>query len=93
MKYIVLFETDDSKIEEIMSKEKAIHIGLIQSDDETIDKICFTIDGTLRRLPPRMPQNAYEFETYTNGYAKGNNDVLDKIEGKNGEYDPEVDKR
>ena len=43
-------------------------------------------------MPPRMPQNAYEFETYTNGYAKGNNDVLDKIEGKNGEYNPEVDK-
>ena len=45
-----------------------------------------------RPLPPRIPQNAYDFENYTNGIAKGNNDVLDQLEGKHGEYDPEVDK-
>ena len=87
MKYIVLFDTDDPIMESLMGKDKMIPIDHIQSGDRTM-----SIDGTLRRLPPRMSQNAYEFETYTNGYAKGNNDILDKIEGKNGEYDPEIDK-
>lgn len=51
------------------------------------DQCNMPIKGILREMPKRMPQNAYEFETYTNGYAKGNNDVIDKLHGKNGDYE------
>ncbi len=48
--------------------------------------------GVVREIPKRMPCNVYNFETYTNGYAKGNNDVLDQLNGKFGDYDEKEDK-
>lgn len=42
---------------------------------------------TVRKLPDKMPEILGHFDTYQNGYAKGNNDVLDKLEGKWGVYD------
>ena len=88
MKYIIVFDYEPDPETESEDFKDGTLIIAFESPTSIIK-----ISGTLRKIPPRMPQNAYEFETYTNGYAKGNNDVLDKIEGKNGEYDPEVDKR
>ena len=87
MKYVIVFDYDPDPETESEDFKDGTPIYAFENE------VCsIPIKGTLRKLPPRMPQNAYDFETYTNGYAKGNNDVLDKIEGKNGEYDPEVDK-
>lgn len=87
MKYIIVFDYDPDPETESEDFKDGNPVYAFENE------VCsIKINGTLRKLPPRMPQNAYDFETYINGYAKGNNDVLDKIEGKNGEYDPEVDK-
>lgn len=88
MKYIIVFDYEPDPETESEDFKDGTLIIAFESPTSIIK-----ISGTLRKMPPRMSQNAYEFETYTNGYAKGNNDVLDKIEGKNGEYNPEVDKR
>lgn len=88
MKYIIVFDYEPDPETESEDFKDGTLIIAFESPTSIIK-----ISGTFRKMPPRMPQNAYEFETYTNGYAKGNNDVLDKIEGKNGEYNPEVDKK
>lgn len=84
MKYAIIFEDVDYDFGVLMSL-------LNQKVDVKINQL-YSVSGTLRKIPDRMPCNVYNFETYTNGYAKGNNDVLDKLEGKFGEYDPKVDK-
>ena len=79
MKYVIVFESDNPKLEgdEVLS---------IEALDPALYSIkvsnCF-----IRKLPPRAVCNDYNFESYTNGLTKGINYVLDKLEGKNGEYD------
>lgn len=86
MRYAVIFDYDpDSEAEPEF--KNGLNIYSIETPTSNIK-----IEGTLRVLPPRIPASYYEYETYATGYAKGNNDVLDKLDGKNGEYDPETDK-
>lgn len=75
-KYAIVFEDNESEIAELVNNEVNVEIDQLYSQT-----------GILRELPPRTPCNVYSFENFVNGYGRGNNDVLDKLEGKNGEYE------
>lgn len=76
--------------------------AIIFESDEDLDKVDISGFGdllgmenlpnlvTVRKFPDKMPEILGHFDTYQNGYAKGNNDVLDKLEGKWGVYDGRV---
>ena len=88
MKKVIIFEVDDDKeLNCTICPMKGYCFANGDTPPEKIPDNCPAVN-----LPSRTPMNVYNFETYVNGYAKGNNDVLDKLEGKNGEYDPSVDK-
>lgn len=77
MKYCVVFELDDDPL------------GPKEGDPvETIESVKIK-NGILRKLPPKMPMNYYNFETYTTGYAKGFNDFHDRLTGEYNNYKPE----
>ena len=75
-KYAIVFEDNGSEIAELANKPVDVEINQL-----------YLQTGILRELPPRTPCNVYSFENFVNGYGRGNNDVLDKLEGKNGEYE------
>lgn len=52
-----------------------------------IDTNDMPINGIIRPMPSKMVHSAYNFESYVNGVAKGNNYVIDKLHGGNGEYE------
>ena len=75
-RYAIIFESDSTELNDLIGKD-------VNIPSEVFSHVC----GTLRELPPRTPCNVYSFENFVNGYGRGNNDVLDKLEGKNGEYE------
>lgn len=81
MKYVVVFETDDKLDNTVLLN--GVEITGIETAVESIPVKSYPI----QKLPPHTPCNDYNFESYTNGIAKGINYILDKLEGKNGEYD------
>lgn len=79
MKYVIVFESDNPELD-------GDEVQSITALDPAL--YCIDVENSfIRKLPPRMTCNYYGYESYANGIAKGNNDVLDKLEGKNGEYD------
>lgn len=86
MKYVVIFEYEPDPETEPEFKD-GMEVRRIDGLDDR-----YHINGTIRKLPSRMPCSDYRYNTYQEGYDKGVNDTLDKLEGKNGEYDPLQDK-
>lgn len=84
MKYCVVFELDDDPL----GPKEGDPVETIETDVESI-KIK---NGILRKFPPKMPMNYYDFETYTTGYAKGFNDFHDRLTGEYNNYKSEEDK-
>ena len=84
MRYAVLFDTE----EELDLKEE------LKITEITIDggRKVWTNSCPIVLVPARRPCSNYRYNTYQEGYDKGVNDTLDKLEGKNGEYDPLQDK-
>lgn len=76
MKYAIIFEADVDDLD-----GTTIAFGGLVGMDDASEFV------TVRKLPDKMPEILGHFDTYQNGYAKGNNDVLDKLEGKWGVYD------
>lgn len=77
-KYAIIFESDED-----LDGTTIAFGGLLGMDD--VPEFV-----TVRKLPNKMPEILGHFDTYQNGYAKGNNDILDKLEGKWGTYDGSV---
>jgi hypothetical protein len=82
MKYAIIFESENTDLDGIGIVGFSKLLGM----DDLPDEI------TVRKLPDKMPEIFGHFDTYQNGYAKGNNDVLDKLEGKWGEYNDKEDR-
>jgi hypothetical protein len=83
MKYVMVFESDNPELEgDEVQRIEALDPASLYSIKVSNISNCF-----IRKLPPRAICNDYNFESYTNGLAKGMNYILDKLEGKNGEYD------
>lgn len=88
MRYVVTFEYEPDPECEIEFKD-GLEIRSIEGPDCSYN----IKNGILRSYPSRRPSSDYRYNTYQEGYDKGVNDTIDKLEGKNGEYDPTVDKR
>lgn len=87
MKYVIIFDYEPDPEAEPEFKD-GLDIDCISGNG------CdYAISGVLRKIPSRRPSSDYRYNTYQEGYDKGVNDTLDHLEGKNGEYDPEKDKR
>lgn len=78
MTYCIIFEGDEANFGE-EREIKNIQMG----------NYSMTVDARLVKLPPKMPMNYYDFETYTTGYAKGFNDFHDRLTGEYNNYKPE----
>lgn len=76
-KYAIVFEVTDGDLDKVDISGFGDLLGM----EELPDLV------TVRKLPDKMPEILGHFDTYQNGYTKGNNDVLDKLEGKWGVYD------
>lgn len=87
MKYVIVFEYEPNPEIETDFKD-GLNIYRIDSLDSS-----YPINGTIRKLPSRRPSSDYRYNNYQEGYDKGVNDTLDHLEGLNGEYNPEKDKR
>lgn len=87
MKYVIVFEYEPDPEAEPEFKD-GMNVYRISGLDRNYD-----VKGTIRKLPSRRPSSDYKYNTYQEGYDKGVNDTLDHLEGINGEYDPEKDKR
>lgn len=87
MKYVIVFEYEPDPDNEPEFKDgmEVYKISGLSAN--------YHINGTIRKLPSRRPNSDYRYNTYQEGYDKGVNDTLDHLEGKNGEYDSEKDKR
>lgn len=78
MKYYIIFESD----------EDIDGAGMWQYD---FSEVMYSVG--IKKFPSEMPiSNSYDFQSYHNGYAKGYNDCLKRLQGqKLGEYNPERD--
>ena len=84
MKYYVIFESE----EDLDCMDISCFGSLFGYEfDEVPDTV------TIHQFPAEMPvSSSYDFQSYHNGYAKGYNDCLKKLQGMPlGEYDPEKD--
>lgn len=79
-KYAIIFESDDAYLDGVDILGFRSLLGFQALPEQVM----------IRRLPDKMPEILGHFDTYQNGYAKGNNDVLDKLERKWGVYDGSI---
>lgn len=88
--YCVVFSSD-KEIKEGTLVEN-IRMAAAETEKETkpvadTDTNDMHINGIIRPMPSKMVHSAYNFDSYVNGVAKGNNYVIDKLHGGNGEYE------
>lgn len=84
MKYYIIFDDDGLDIFDNTP------VTEITTDIETFSVADNTV---IHKLPAEMPlSSSYDFQSYHNGYARGYNDCLKRLQGqKLGEYNPERD--
>lgn len=86
MKYYIIFDDEELNI-----------FGNTPVTEITTDIETFSVDPNKTKIqifPAEMPiSSSYDFQSYHNGYAKGYNDCLKKLQGLPlGEYNEEKDK-
>lgn len=83
-KYYTIFESEEN-FDDVLIRGFGSLLGY--KNGELPDTV------TIHKFPADMPiSSSYDFQSYHNGYAKGYNDCLKKLQGiPLGEYDPEKD--